>query len=135
MISEAELAEIQDLSPLSIDDGKKLLITSCYTCHNPKSKSHDSMLAPPLAGIKYKYKEIYPTRSVFIAQMSSFLIKPTKENALMKGPVKRFGLMPPTGLSSKQILELTAFIYDNSLDVPTWFEEHFEEQHDKKWEQ
>jgi hypothetical protein len=133
IISEAELQEIQNISPMLISEGEELLTTSCYSCHSPNSKSHDDMLAPPLGGIKHKYKGIYPDRNVFIAQMSSFIIEPTKDNALMKGPVKKFSLMPITTLSDKQILELTAFIYDNKLVVPLWFPKHFEEKHGKKW--
>ena len=133
IISEVELQEIQDISPMLISEGEELLTTSCYSCHSPNSKSHDEMLAPPLAGIKHKYKEISPDRNTFIAQMSAFVSEPTKDNALMKGPVKKFGLMPKTALSDKQILELTAFIYDNKLEAPLWFPEHFEEKHDKRW--
>jgi hypothetical protein len=107
----------------------------CFSCHYPAAVSHDNMLAPPLAGIKYKYKEIFQDRVQFIAKMAAFIDNPSKENAIMKGPVRRFGPMPKSILSKKQILEILTFIYDKILDVPAWFPEHFEDGHNKKWTQ
>ncbi len=133
VISETEISNIEELTLLSKGEGLELLKNNCYTCHSPQSKSHDEMLAPPLAGIKYNYIKHYPNRTKFIARMSNFVHQPTKENAVMKGPVRRFGLMPKSGLELEEIQQISAFIYDNQLDIPNWFKEHFEEQHDKPW--
>jgi cytochrome c553 len=108
------------------------LSSNCYACHNPNSESHDDILAPPLAGIKHKYKKQYPNEQEFIAQMSGFIDLPTKEKALMKGPVKRFGVMPKTTLSKTEIQELVKYIYNNPLESPEWFAKHFEEKHGEK---
>lgn len=130
----SEKQSIENIVPLSVEKGKNVLQMHCFSCHNPKSESHDNMLAPPLAGIKYKYKNLYSDRAEFIAKMSDFVFEPTKDNAVMKGPVKRFGLMPKTTLMSKEeVFEVVAFIYDNEMDVPQWFPEHFEDQHGKAW--
>lgn len=134
IISTSEIDQIESVATLSQEDGLKGLKMNCYSCHNPASGSHDDMLAPPLAGIKYKYSTLYPEREVFIAQMSDFIIAPTKENAVMKGPVRRFGLMPKTTMTDDDIYALVAFIYDNKLEVPDWFPEHFADQHDADWE-
>jgi len=115
---------------LSIPSGLEMLQANCYACHNPKSESHDTMLAPPLAGIKNRYKRTYGTRDEFIAAISSFISMPTEEKALMKGPIKRFGLMPKPALSdSLQIRALVSFIYDNPIETPEWFAE----QHGEEW--
>lgn len=134
VIPTAEIDQIENLATLSTEDGLQGLKMNCYSCHNPASTSHDDMLAPPLAGIKYKYSTLYPEREVFIAQMSDFIIAPTKENAVMKGPVRRFGLMPKTAMTDDDIYALVAFIYDNKLEVPSWFPDHFADQHDTDWD-
>ena len=66
--------------------------------------------------------------------MSEFVAMPSKENALMKGPVKRFGLMPKPALEMEEIQELVKYIYNNELEIPKWFSGHFEEKHGEKWE-
>ncbi|MFK7937148.1 MAG: cytochrome c [Saprospiraceae bacterium] len=132
-VDTAEISAIENLQLLQPAEGVALLKTNCFACHNPQSNSHEDMLAPPLAGIKYKYQQHYPERTNFIAKMSDFVHTPTKENAIMKGPVRRFGLMPPVPLQLEQIRQISAFIYDNKLEIPDWFSDHFEEQHGKEW--
>jgi cytochrome c551/c552 len=125
---------MQSIDLKASEEGLIGLQTNCYSCHNPNTESHDSMLAPPLAGIKYKYMSLYPEEEVFVKKMSEFVAMPSKENAVMKGPVKRFGLMPKPALAKEEILELVKYIYHNELEVPQWFSGHFEEQHGVKWE-
>ena len=134
VVSKDDLTAIQAVPTFTKQEGESLLTTHCYSCHNPASPSHDEMLAPPLAGIKYKYKQIYPDRSTFIHRMTEFIDEPSKENAVMKGPVKQFGLMPKHAtLRKDEIRALTAFIYDNQLPIPDWFPKHFERKHGEKW--
>lgn len=129
--SEPQTAAVAELS---ITAGLEMLQTNCYACHNPNTTSHDDMLAPPLAGIKNRYKNTYGTRDEFITAVSSFVSMPTEEKALMKGPIRRFGLMPKPALSdSAQIRALVAFIYDNPIETPEWFAEHYKEQHGEEW--
>ena len=134
-VSSKELAKIENLQLFSKEEGLAFLKTNCYACHNPKSESHDNMLAPPLAGIKFKYKKLYPDRAKFIARMTDYIHHPSKENTLMPGPVKRFGLMPESPLDKDNIRRIVAYIYDNPLEIPDWFQGHFEEEHGKKFEQ
>jgi hypothetical protein len=130
---EAALITMTHVNKLPEENGKNILFTTCYTCHNPKVASHDALLAPPLAGIKYKYKKIYPNEVEFITKMTEFIAHPSKEKAVMKGPVKRFGLMPKTALIKEEIEEVVRYIYNNELETPSWFSEHFEEHHGVKW--
>lgn len=132
-LTDTEKLHIQNLSPLSLSEGLQSLKQNCYTCHNPNSKSHDNMLAPPLVGIKYKYQNAYGNKSLFVRQMADFIHAPSKENALMKGPVRRFGLMPKTSLSLTEIEQLCLFIYEQDLEYPDWFPDHFEDKHDTSW--
>jgi len=132
-ISPEELSKIEKLSAEGTKTAELLLQQNCYTCHNHNSKSHDDMLAPPLAGIKWNYKKNYPDRNVFISRITDYVVEPRKENALMKGPIRRFGIMPASTLTEDQNRAVAAFIYDNELDAPEWFAEHFKEQHGQKW--
>lgn len=132
-LSEAEKQTIADVHSLSTAAGEALLSKNCYSCHNPESASHDDMLAPPLAGIKNRYQMSYPERTAFIHQMASYIAAPAEEHALMRGPVRRFGVMPPVALPKDSILAVAAYIYDNELPAPAWFQEHFEEKHGRGW--
>ncbi len=133
-LSQDHLTEIRIIKTIPPEEGLALVSENCYACHQIDSESHDNMLAPPLARIKYTYKKKFDSEELFIAKMSDFLIEPTKQKAIMKGPVRRFGLMPVTGLSNEEIKELTKYIYHNELEYPEWFPAHFEEEHHIKWE-
>ena len=112
---------------IHLQDTSKLAF--CYTCHNPKAESHDEMLAPPLAGIKMQYMRQTGTREAFIQRMADFVKNPTEEAAIMKGPVKRFGLMPKPALTAEEIESIVAYIYDNEIPQPSWYEEHHKKMH------
>lgn len=133
VLSTEEKQEVERTASLSGKEGLAKLNTYCYSCHSPKSKSHDDMLAPPLAGIKYKYSRTYQDKTLFVSRMADFVNNPSKSNAMMKGPVRRFGLMPKVSLSKDEINELCLFIYEHELETPAWFPDHFEEQHGKLW--
>jgi hypothetical protein len=132
-LGEQNLNADSEMALLTQEEGMQMLQTHCYACHNPASISHDDILAPPLAGIKHRYKKQFSERGVFIEKMTAFVSNPTVENAMMRGPVKRFGVMPKTALKEEEIQQLTAFIYDNELPVPDWFPEHFKEHHGEDW--
>ncbi|MCP4457388.1 MAG: cytochrome c [Cytophagales bacterium] len=111
------------------DKGYELLKSTCYACHNPAAGSHDEMLAPPLAGIKMRYKRGYENREEFVAAMSKHVSNPSEESALMKGPIKRFGLMPNLNLMDEDVRLIVEYIYDNDLDEPDWFADHAKKMH------
>jgi len=109
---------------ISSDSASNLLAINCYVCHDPASSSHDDLLAPPLAGIKKRYKNATDSRAAFVERMTSFAFNPTKEAAMMKGPVKRFGLMPKTALDKAQIEAIVQYIHDHEIPAPSWFGAH-----------
>ena len=120
-------------SPISSTDPAFILRTNCYLCHNPKVDSHDNILGPPLVASKFRYMKEYPVKDDFVKGMASFLMKPEKEKALMKNPVKKFGVMPVTVLSENQIQAVASYIYDNAIDEPDWFADHYMEEHGESW--
>lgn len=106
------------------EEGLFLLKKNCYSCHNPNTTSHEEIIAPPMQGIKEHYLRAYPSRGAFSAAMESFVGNPIEEKALMKGPVKRFGLMPKPAVSEEDLQKIIAYIQDNNLETPIWWGEH-----------
>jgi len=130
-----EAVVTEDMAKLSVEEGMAMLKMHCYACHNPLAPSHDALLAPPMVAAKFRYQKQYPDRDAFIEHMSDFLYEPTEEKAKMKNAVERFGVMAKTLLSKEEIIRISAYIYDNKLEEPSWFAEHFEEEHGQKWVQ
>jgi hypothetical protein len=56
--------------------------------------------------------------------MEGFITSPSEEKALMKGPVKRFGLMPKPAISSEDIRLIVRYIESNELEKPIWYDSH-----------
>ncbi len=127
--TNGQKAEIASDNNTTSSEVSNLLSVNCYACHNPNTNSHDEILAPPLAGIKMRYKNATNDKEEFINRMSSFVFNPNAEAALMKGPIKRFGLMPKTALSEDEIRKIVTYIYENAIEEPSWFKEHEKEMH------
>lgn len=107
-----------------VDPGLVLLQKHCYVCHNPNTASHDEIIAPPLFGIKNNYQKTFPEKDKFIDAMIGFINFPSEEKALMKGPVKRFGLMPKPVTSSEEIKLIVSYIEANEVEKPKWYDSH-----------
>lgn len=114
----------KNLTAIQSEEGLLLLRKNCYACHNPNTNSHDEIIAPPMQGIKEHYLKAYPTREAFSEAMESFLGNPMAEKALMKGPVKRFGLMPKPAVAKEDLQKIIAYIQDNKLETPAWWADH-----------
>jgi len=106
-----------------------LLKNNCYACHSVTAKSHDEIIAPPMVAIKRRFMKSYPTKSAFIEAMTNWVLDPTEETALMRGAVKQFNVMPKQPFNEGDIHKIAGYIYENELEKPTWFEEHFNEEH------
>ena len=121
-------------SNVQMVNGLDLLESHCFTCHDPKVKSHDQMLAPPLAHIKQRYLKSFPEREVFIDQVSSFVSEPSMDKALMRGPVRRFGLMPkpPIAENHADLEKIAAYLFDYPIEEPGWMEKHRQMKHGKQ---
>lgn len=126
---ETQSTKVETPTSTVLSAEMKLLETNCYACHNPNSNSHDEILAPPLAGIKRRYLKSSSDRASFISRMSSFVENPSKEKAIMKGPINRFGLMPKPEVSKEDIITIVTYIHDNELQEPEWFKGHHQGSH------
>ena len=129
MVDNAEVVQ----QPVSSLDPTFILRTNCYLCHNPKAESHDNILGPPLVASKFRYFKEYSESEDFVKGMTSFIMNPQKESALMVNPVKKFGVMPETILSQEQVMAAVAYIYDNHVEEPLWFSDHYQEEHGEPW--
>jgi len=123
--SYAKKASNQETHP-----GKKLMETRCYVCHSPTG-SHDDRIAPPMIAVKKHYISEGTTKEAFIASMQNWIKNPTEENAKMRGAVRKFGVMPKQYFSEKNIKEISDYIFDNDIEEPEWFQEHYNEERGK----
>lgn len=119
----------------TLNEGKELLEAKCYICHNPKS-DENNVLAPPMAAIKARYLKDHSTKESFANAIWKFVEKPTNEKVKMKGAVYRFGLMPYQSFNENEIRKISDYIFDYQIEEPSWFKEHWEQNHgDKNYHQ
>lgn len=129
----ATAQETQDvLKTKPTDETLKALMLTCYVCHNPRVKQ-SNIIAPPLVGVKYHYKKAYPDKETFVNKVVTFIMDPTEDKALLDMPVARFGVMPDMPMDEDQVRQIVSYIYDNPIEVPTWFPAHFEAMYGEKW--
>lgn len=113
-------------------EGYTLLKNTCYACHSITSKSHDDIIAPPMVAVKRRYLRAYPEKEVFVNAMVNFAKEPTEEKALMFGAVRNFKVMSNLNHNEEDLKKIAAYIYENDLEKPEWFDTHFNEKHDGK---
>jgi cytochrome c553 len=110
--------------------------THCYLCHNPTASKNEGRIAPPMVAIKARYidREGY-NKEEFIKHFTSFVENPTEEKALLRGAVKRHGVMPKQVFPEGSVAKIAAFMYDYQIEEPTWFKAHWESHGNKNWKQ
>tara|TARA_R110000868_G_scaffold145181_4_gene365257 strand:+ start:34189 stop:35175 length:987 start_codon:yes stop_codon:yes gene_type:complete len=108
-------------------NGKKLMETKCYVCHNPNA-SENTRIAPPMIAVKKHYIDENTTEDEFIRAIIAWTNKPAIENSKMPGAIRRFGIMPYQSYSEKDLREIASYMYAYTIDQPEWFEEHFEQE-------
>ncbi len=126
-----ELLKFQpDTAAVNVDDVLALVKQNCYSCHSPNSPSHEDIIAPPLEAVKRRYLiATGDDKAAFVTKISAFLSDPSQQNAIMKGPVRRFGVMPKFNWSEETIAKIVEYMYENELEQPAWFEQHHREMH------
>ena len=115
---------------LASHPGKKLMETHCYTCHNP-STPHKERIAPPMIAIKSHYKTESMTKEQFISDMQNWIKKPSEEKSKMPGAIRNYGLMPYAPYPEKTIEQIGDYMFDNDIEQPEWFQDHFNEEKGK----
>lgn len=107
--------------------GKELLETKCFVCHNATTP-HNERVAPPMIAIKAHYINKNTLLEDFTKEFVSFVLKPSKDAAKMRGAIRRFGLMPYQKFKEDDIKKIADYIYNYQIEEPSWFKEHWEEK-------
>jgi cytochrome c553 len=123
----SEKAALKASSP---NESLSFMEDNCYSCHHP-SAGENERLAPPMAAVKKHYLKDHPNRAEFVSAWVNFMLDPKESEAKMKGAVKKFGLMPKMAFDSLKLAGLANYIYDNEIEAPEWFEEHYRKNHGK----
>ncbi|SFZ91449.1 hypothetical protein SAMN05428642_10272 [Flaviramulus basaltis] len=112
--------------------GEKLMKAHCYACHNATT-SEENRVAPPMIAIKKRYIFKDTSKEEFINDMQQWIKNPTEENAKMYGAVKRFGIMSKMYYPENIIEKIADYMYDNEIEQPEWFEEHYKENRGQRF--
>jgi mono/diheme cytochrome c family protein len=106
-----------------------LFKTKCYACHSVTTKTHDEIIAPPMIAAKKRYMMQFDNKEDFVKAVVAYALDPKAENALMKGAIDKFKPMPKQAFEEEDLKKIASYIYDNEIETPVWFEEHFKEEH------
>ena len=113
-------------------DAYALLNTQCYICHSISAVSHDALIAPPMVAVKKRYLRIYNTKEEFVNAIAKWALDPNENDAIMRGAVSQFNVMPKQIFKEEDIRKIATYIFENELERPKWFEEHEKEMHSGK---
>lgn len=128
---EISYASIKSDKTENTHPGKKLMETNCYVCHSPTA-NHDDRIGPPMIAVKKHYLMEGMTKEAFINDIQNWIKNPTEENAKMHGAVRRFGVMPKQVFPEETIQLISEYMYENDIEEPEWFEDHFKSNKGKR---
>ncbi len=110
-------------------EGYQLMKQKCFACHNPDTESHDVIIAPPMIAVKMHYNKNFETKEAFIDAFVKWSMDPKEEDAVMKGAVKQFQVMPKQIFEKEDLIKIATYVYENDIDQPDWFQKHLKEDH------
>jgi len=128
IFSKAESVAI-NATKVEQSEGYTLFKNNCYVCHSVISASHNEIIAPPMVAVKRRYQKSYASKEVFVEAFVNWSKDPKEENALMRGAVQQFKVMPKQVFNEADLKKIAVYIYDNEIEQPEWFEAHFKEEH------
>ncbi len=102
-------------------DGELLMKNNCLTCHG-NGDSHETILAPPMRGVKMHYLEDDMTEAEFVSSVVNWVKNPNEENSKMPGAIKRFKVMPKQNFNEEEVKAIAAYMYRNNLPKPEWLD-------------
>ena len=110
-------------------EGLKLFRQNCYACHSVITKSHNEIIAPPMIAVKKRYLMQHDTKEAFVKAVVAYASDPKAKNALMIGAVNQFKAMPKQPFKKEDLRKIATYIYENKIETPVWFEDHFQQNH------
>ena len=93
----------------------KAAIGACLACHNAELSP---ALAPPFYGVQNKYKQAFSDKAMFVQAISDWAKHPSEENALMKRPIQKLGLMPAMPLPDEMLAQIGTYLYEEEFEPP-----------------
>lgn len=107
--------------------GEEVYKTACAVCHVSEGKP---TIAPPIFAVKNHVIDAFPERDDFIEQVKDWVKAPDEEKALMRGAIRKFGLMPAMAhLSDEDVQAVAEYLFDTDMTLPDWYKEHYKEEH------
>ena len=106
-------AQQSPLSELAVQGKADFAV--CQACHDDSLKPPK---APPMFGVQRMYKRRYDNPQEFVGAVVKFVKQPTEDGALMKGPIKKLGLMPALPLGDEKLTGIATYIYEESFAPP-----------------
>jgi len=113
-------------SVFAIENGRDLFDKLCGICH---VKQGQPTIAPPVFGVVNHVKRAYPNREDFVQRIVHWVNEPKEQDALMRGAIRKFGLMPKLGYSENDVRLVAEYLYDGKTAFPEWYIKHYEEEH------
>jgi hypothetical protein len=127
--SNSEYGKKSEAIVENLIQGKELMEQKCNICHSVTSKSHDEIIAPPMVAVKRRYLRLYNSEKEFVEAVTNWVLNPNEDDALMFGAVQQFKVMPKLTYDKEEIQLIAQYIYNNKIDQPFWFQQHFNEEH------
>ncbi len=110
-------------------DGKQVLEGQCMACHVVDGQGGEKKAAPPMYAVWHHYLQAHPEKKDFVAAVTSWLNQPHKDQSVMKGAVKKFGVMEKLDITEAQSLSVAEHLYDRAFELPGWYVAHYNKKH------
>ena len=123
------------ISPALFAGGKQVIEDTCMACHVVDGKGGEKKAAPPMYAVWHHYHQAYKDKESFVAAVSSWVLEPNEENTLMKGAIKKFGLMEKTELNMDQAHSVAEYLYETNFETPEMYLKHYRKGHKKNMDQ
>lgn len=117
-------------SSLAAEDpeGEALYKTHCSSCHGIAGGMDMRMrIAPPIAGVRLHYIERYPDEVSFVEAVVNWVEVRDPRDSLMRGAVRRFGVMPDISVPRELVEKIAAYIFAGDIEKPAGFDRHVEQ--------
>ena len=105
-----------------------LMNNNCYLCHSASAPMKTGRIGPPMIAIKAHYLTDYKSEYAFVNAIWEFVKEPAEDKALLKGAVKRFGVMPKQTFKEPEIRAIAKLMFNYKIDEPDWFAAHWQEK-------